>query len=227
MQRLMEQSQWMLENRTISKVGRGGILLAVLILVACAGTNTESAAGSMTGVLHPSVNDILCPASSEPANCALIHNFLIHEQSVPTGAFPEEDELPSLAALPPNGEATVALTCLALNVYWEARNQPVAGQLAVAQVTLNRVRDPRYGNNVCDVVHEHRQFSWYWDGKSDAPKENNAWQTAYLVASAALDGSGHVELQGVTHYHAVYIQPYWKDQMVRVAMIGDHAFYAD
>ena len=121
----------------------------------------------------------------------------------------------------------LALMCLSLNVYWEARNQPLAGQLAVAQVTMNRVHDPRWPDNVCEVVYDHKQFSWYWDGKSDIPKEEKAWELAMLVASAAMHGSGHAELEGVTHYHAVYVKPYWKDSMARVAQIGDHVFYAN
>ena len=117
--------------------------------------------------------------------------------------------------------------CLALNVYWEARNQSVSGQLAVAQVTLNRARDSRYPNDVCEVVFDHHQFSWYWDGLSDYPSEISAWENALLVASAAMHGSGHADLDHVTHYHAVYSQPYWKDSMTLVATIGDHLFYMD
>ena len=112
-------------------------------------------------------------------------------------------------------------------MYWEARNQSVAGQLAVAQVTMNRVLDPRYRDDVCGVVYQHKQFSWYWDGKSDAPRDARAWERSFLVASAALHGSGHVELQGVTHYHAVYSSPYWKDHMVQVVKIDDHIFYTN
>jgi hypothetical protein len=119
------------------------------------------------------------------------------------------------------------MACLGLNIYWEARDQNVAGQLAVAQVTMNRVNDPRYPDDVCEVVYDHKQFSWYWDGKSDTPKEKKAWEKAMMVASAALHGSGHAELQGVTHYHAVYSQPYWKNYMTKVTMIGDHVFYAE
>lgn len=115
--------------------------------------------------------------------------------------------------------------CLALNVYWEARNQALSGQLAVAQVTMNRVRDPRYPNDICEVVYDHRQFSWYWDGLPDSPREPHAWLNARLVASAAIHGSGHAELERVTHYHAVYSQPYWKDAMTMVTTIGDHVFY--
>ena len=117
--------------------------------------------------------------------------------------------------------------CLALNVYWEARNQAISGQLAVAQVTMNRVRDLRYPNDICEVVYDHRQFSWYWDGLSDSPKEPRAWENALLVASAAIHGSGHTELDRVTHYHAIYSQPYWKDYMTLVTTIGDHLFYIE
>ena len=122
---------------------------------------------------------------------------------------------------------SLALVCLTMNVYWEARNQDIAGQLAVAQVTMNRVKDERYPDNVCDVVHQHQQFSWYWDGMSDIPSNEIAWERAMLVASAAMDGSGHKDLEDVTHYHAVYVQPYWKDYMTKVAQIGDHVFYVN
>lgn len=120
-----------------------------------------------------------------------------------------------------------ALACLALNVYFEARDQSTAGQVAVAQVTMNRVHDPDYPNDVCEVVKQNKQFSWYWDGKPDVPREPRAWLKAQMVASAVLSGSGHVELQDVTHYHAVYVQPYWADTMQLVAQIQDHIFYAD
>jgi spore germination cell wall hydrolase CwlJ-like protein len=122
---------------------------------------------------------------------------------------------------------SLALVCLTMNVYWEARNQDIAGQLAVAQVTMNRVHSEEYPNSVCEVVHQHKQFSWYWDGKSDIPREEKAWETAMIVADAAMHGSGHAELQGVTHYHAVYSQPYWKDYMTKVTQIGDHIFYVN
>lgn len=120
-----------------------------------------------------------------------------------------------------------ALLCLALNVYHEARDQSIAGQVAVAQVTMNRVHDERYPNDVCDVVYDHKQFSWYWDGKDDMPREEDAWIKSKIIASAVLDGSGHVELEGVTHYHAVYVSPYWRDHMTQVAVIGDHVFYIE
>ena len=82
-----------------------------------------------------------------------------------------------------------------------------------------------YPDNVCDVVYDNKQFSWYWDGKADVPREEEPWLQAQLVASAVIAGSGHAELKGVTHYHAIYVQPYWLDEMEFVAQIDDHIFY--
>ena len=89
-----------------------------------------------------------------------------------------------------------ALVCLALNVYHEARDQPFIGQVAVAQVVMNRVHDDRYPDDVCEVVMQgptyswkpdfpvrHRcQFSWYCDGKSDKTPDQTAWEQALVIA---------------------------------------------
>ncbi len=121
----------------------------------------------------------------------------------------------------------LVLMCLAMNVFWEARDQPIAGQVAVAQVTISRVYDPKYPDNVCGVVHQLKQFSWYWDGKSDVPREAKAWETAQMVAKGVLAGSGHMELWGVTHYHALSVKPYWVPSMRLVTVIDDHVFYVE
>ena len=124
---------------------------------------------------------------------------------------------------------SLALMCLSMNVYWEARNQSIAGQVAVAQITMNRVANSKYPNDICGVVHELNQFSWYWDGNSDVPTEIRAWKTAQLVAMGVLAGSGHKELMNIdiTNYHAVYVSPYWKYKMEMVVEIEDHVFYID
>lgn len=119
----------------------------------------------------------------------------------------------------------LAMMCMALNVYHEARNQSLAGQVAVAQVTMNRVLSDKYPDSVCEVVYQHKQFSWYWDGKSDEPLEEAAWQRAQMVAAGALGGSGHSNLKGALHYHAIYVEPYWSEDMQLVAHIDDHLFY--
>jgi spore germination cell wall hydrolase CwlJ-like protein len=119
----------------------------------------------------------------------------------------------------------LAIMCLAMNVYFEARNQSLAGQVAVAQVTMNRVKSPNYPDTVCGVVNQKNQFSWYWDGKSDVPQREDAWKRAQMVARGVLAGSGHSDLKDVTHYHALYVKPYWATKMQMVARIEDHIFY--
>ena len=81
----------------------------------------------------------------------------------------------------------IAATCLALNVYFEARSEPMIAQFAVAQVTMNRVASEKYPDNVCDVVWQKKQFSWTHDGKSDKPKEAKAWEVAQWVAKVVLE----------------------------------------
>ena len=121
----------------------------------------------------------------------------------------------------------LAMFCLALNIFWESRNQPIAGQVAVAQITMNRVESPYYPDDVCGVVHQLKQFSWQWDGKSDVPQEEAAWDRAQMVARGVLAGSGHADLwdMNITHYHAAYVQPYWTKNMQLVAQIDDHLIY--
>ena len=74
------------------------------------------------------------------------------------------------------------LTCLAMNIYFEARSESTLGQHAVAQVTMNRVASDKYPNSVCDVVWQSGQFSWTNDGKSDVPKNKEAWEKAKHIA---------------------------------------------
>ena len=132
-----------------------------------------------------------------------------------------------------------ALVCLALNIYHEARDQPFVGQVAVAQVVMNRVRDDRYPDDVCDVVYQgptyswkpdfpvrHRcQFSWYCDGKSDNTRDTEAWEIAMLIATGVYNGNLGDFVEGATHYHATYVLPEWAETKTKTVQIGDHVFY--
>ena len=124
-------------------------------------------------------------------------------------------------------------TCLAQAIYFEARSEPIEGQLAVAHVVLNRVKDPRYPNTICGVVfqNEHRrhrcQFSFACDGLSDNAKEFEAWRQAMLVGYAAAAGYWEDLTQSATHYHATYVDPAWRTQLVATAQFGRHLFYQD
>ena len=128
--------------------------------------------------------------------------------------------------------------CLAQNIYYEARGSNRADRIAVADVVLNRVKDTRYPDTVCEVVQQGRkhadgrmkrnqcQFSWYCDGKSDWPKDLDAWVDAQQIAYNMiihLDGRGLTE--GATHYHANYVNPNWARDLQLVGRIGVHIFY--
>jgi N-acetylmuramoyl-L-alanine amidase len=132
-----------------------------------------------------------------------------------------------------------AVLCLALNIYHEAKNQSFVGQMAVAQVVMNRVQDSRFPHTVCEVVKQGPtyswkkdfpvrnkcQFSWYCDGKSDKVRNKDAWQTATLIAKGVLNGNLDDFVEGSTHYHATYVEPSWASSKTYVTRIDDHKFY--
>lgn len=117
--------------------------------------------------------------------------------------------------------------CLAKNIYFEARNESLRGQMAVAMVTLRRVQDPRYPNTVCGVVYDNKQFSWFSDGLSDRPRNHRSYEDIALLASAMLDTETVIYdfTYGSTHYHADYVAPYWSRYLVRKVKIDTHIFY--
>jgi len=132
------------------------------------------------------------------------------------------------------------LECLALNIYFEARNLNKKGQMAVSMVVLNRSKDPFWPTNICDVVKQgsykdgyvkkHKcQFSWYCDGLSDKPKEKQTWVDSLRVAETSYNDwiTGTDITNGSTNYHADYVRPVWHDDsnMKYVTTIGSHLFY--
>lgn len=117
--------------------------------------------------------------------------------------------------------------CLAQNIYFEARNQIVKGQLAVGFVVMNRLKSDKHPNTICDVVWERKQFSWTHDGRSDKPKNILSWKIANLVADAVLTFPGNDNTGKATFYHANYVNPKWSKTFVKTAVIGDHLFYKE
>jgi hypothetical protein len=127
-----------------------------------------------------------------------------------------------------------AITCLALNVYFESRNQPLLGQMAVAAVTLNRADGDK--EKICQVVTQPYQFSWtinrlkkhgkyYVLPNKYVPKNIEAWIQSWQVAEKILKNGAQGIVHGATFYHATWVNPSWDDKMKKVAQIGDHVFY--
>jgi len=129
-------------------------------------------------------------------------------------------------------EYAKAQRCLANAIYWEARSEPVRGQMAVAQVVMNRVFSPFYPDDVCGVVYQnaHRhlscQFTFACDGKRKTITERGHWARANRIAKQTLDGQIYVpEVAKSTHYHASYVNPIWNREMKKLVKFGLHSFY--
>jgi spore germination cell wall hydrolase CwlJ-like protein len=125
---------------------------------------------------------------------------------------------------------------LALNIYFEARNDTMAGKIAVGQVVLNRAENANFPNTVRQVVQHARlpglhrcQFSWYCDGKRDEPNlrnrfEEEAWYESQVAARIVAEGMFKDYIQA-THYHAVTVYPEWANDLEFIRQVGLHRFY--
>jgi len=134
--------------------------------------------------------------------------------------------------LPPEVFSEAEQKCLAEGIYFEARGESVKGQAAVAQVILNRVRNPAYPDTICGVVYQNRswrnrcQFSFACDGTRSRVRSPYNWEVARQVALAVTAGKIFLpEVGSATHYHATYVHPRWARYMDKVKKIGLHVFY--
>ena len=125
-----------------------------------------------------------------------------------------------------------SIRCLAQNIYFESRGEGTQGWLAVAFVTINRVIDPRFPNDICSVVFEPKQFSWTHDGISDEPDlsyypDKKAWQYILEFSRGFLENAGNIEdpTSGSLYYHRYDVEPSWKDSYDVAVVIGEHVFY--
>jgi spore germination cell wall hydrolase CwlJ-like protein len=122
------------------------------------------------------------------------------------------------------------LDCLTQAVYFEARGETPRGQAAVAQVVMNRVKNPSFPKTVCGVVFQGAasrgcQFSFACDGSMRRGRETGAWDRARHIAERTLSGVRLADIGAATHFHTLSVQPAWGPQMLRVAQVGLHVFY--
>lgn len=122
--------------------------------------------------------------------------------------------------------------CLAEVIYFEARGEAVRGQIAVAQVVLNRAFSGKYPDTVCGVVYQNKhrhlacQFTFACDNNADVIREPDMWDRAQKIAKAMLDGQLWLpEVDRSTHYHAYWVRPSWVNEMKRMYKTGVHTFY--
>ncbi len=122
--------------------------------------------------------------------------------------------------------------CLSTAIYFEARGEIYRGQVAVAQVVMNRVKSKLYPNTICGVVFQNQQkrnacqFSFACDGIPERISEKKAWKQAQEITNKVMNGSLYLnEVANATHYHANYVRPKWAKRMKRLTVIGVHKFY--
>ena len=120
--------------------------------------------------------------------------------------------------------------CLARNVYFEAGGEPRVGKIAVAEVTMNRVKSKKYPRTVCGVVHQRTkgtcQFSWVCEGKKKVYKNSDAWRESVKIAESILISKQKYGIIGsAMYFHADYVDPVWNENKRIIRKIGNHIFY--
>jgi spore germination cell wall hydrolase CwlJ-like protein len=185
------------------------------------------------------VPDVLATAYAPPApDYARVSPFdsILTEKQQDQGRFvPEidpQDHAWAATPLPASVFSDKEQKCLAEGIYFEARGESVKGQAAVAQVILNRVRNPHYPDTICGVVYQNEdwrnrcQFSFACDRIPDIVTSPRHWKIAKEIAMAVTAGKiWFKDVGSATHYHATYVSPAWGPTMKRVEKIGKHIFY--
>lgn len=154
---------------------------------------------------------------------------------IPETPLVEDETAAAKDALPEDLDALVAhfagteprnqqMDCLARAIYFETRGEPLAGQLAVAEVILNRADHHRFPDSYCAVIKQHRQFSFVRGGRIPQPKRNSAaWRRAVAVARIADAGHHESNMSDALFFHASYVSPRWR--LRKMGSIGNHVFY--
>lgn len=229
----------------ILKIGLGGALITAIPVIAIVALAVGVRNDDLTSALAAWEVDLFAEASVERADIVddvvpsaqsllqeagfdgsrIVQNLLL--TGVPATAF----ALPNYTPFELAEDQKKQRHCLAQVIYFEARNQPVLGRLAVADVVLNRVADRRFPETICDVVFQGQarsyrcQFSFACDGSMNKAREVEAWDQAEALADIVYRGFRPPLTQFATFYHADYVDPYWAKAFNQTAMIGDHIFY--
>lgn len=200
--------------------------------------DSEAARVSSVGAGIAALNEILRPRArdGEEARVAVASRGTDAREAVEAAKATqraltaEELDFATLDATPA-AEGDAQWQCLAEAIYFESRGEPLTGQVAVAEVILNRTRDRNYPNTICGVTKQGVgsgracQFSYACDGRSDVMKSAQARTRSEKLATLMLAGRTHRVTDGATHFHTRAVRPRWARKMTRTAAIGHHLFY--
>lgn len=208
------------------------VALAAAVTLTFAGIDSSGANAQVAANATPTT------AVETPLTEEVVPVFVEKEvvQELPQEAAPEIQETTEapraqslrelVAAMPATGELSDELQCLAGAIYFESRGEPLSGQLAVAQVIINRAEDRRFPSSYCGVVYQRSQFSFVKGGRMPRIKTGSAaWTRAKAVARIAHRGLWDSEAGNALYFHAKYVRPSWSRKKVALATIDTHVFY--
>ena len=170
----------------------------------------------------------IMPEDASAETITFVANEVVQPVAEPEAPIPATAS--SLRELVSSMDQDAALSeqmrCLAGAVYFEARGEPLDGQLAVAEVVINRSQDSRWPASYCGVVYQRAQFSFVRGGKMPSiPTSKATWHRAKAVAQIAHDKLWETEASEAVYFHADYVRPKWSRRKTRVAQIDTHVFY--
>lgn len=206
----------------MTRTGRtGAIAAALMICVTLFGAQATGASAEAATAVAPA------PAVDEPAADA--PRFYAEEvvQALPESKASDAGSLAELVdRMPADAPLSNDLECLAEAIYFEARGEPLAGQLAVGEVIVNRTTSGRYPSDYCSVVTQPGQFSFVRHGRIPSPDEGSpAWSNARAIAQIAHQDLWQSAAGDALYFHARYVRPGWARTKVQLATIDSHIFY--
>ena len=179
--------------------------------VAAAEQESSVAEAEIRFVASPVVQEVVEEEEAVPETAPAVGAASLHEL---------------VAATPAGGELSRELMCLAQAVYFESRGEPLAGQLAVARVIINRSASPQFPDDYCSVVTQKSQFSFVRRGRIPEPnKASDAWARATAIARIAHQELWKSEAHDALYFHADYVSPRWANRKTARATIDNHIFY--
>jgi spore germination cell wall hydrolase CwlJ-like protein len=194
---------------------------AAATVVAAATPVTGVPASALSGSAWIAQGTVTAPAAPQPATAPAPVAM-----AIATGALHVDSLSQLVGDMPIQSDLSADLKCLAQAVYFEARGEPIEGQLAVAEVVINRARSGLYPDNYCDVVTQPAQFSFVRHGQIPAADETSAaWQRAEAIAEIAQQNLWQSKASDALYFHATYVRPSWAHQKVQLAQIDTHIFY--
>jgi spore germination cell wall hydrolase CwlJ-like protein len=190
-------------------------------LVRAATSPVAAPTPAMSGSAWIAQGTIAAPSAAQPP--ATVKPVAM---ALATGALHVDSLTELVGDMPIDIELVPDLKCLAQAVYFEARGEPIEGQLAVAEVVINRAKSGLYPDNFCDVVTQPAQFSFVHRGVIPSADETSAaWQRAEAIAEIAQQNLWRSKASGALYFHATYVRPRWARQKVELAQIDTHIFY--